>query len=346
MKVSVIIPVYKVENFLHKCIESVINQTYKNIEIILVDDGSPDKCGLICDEYAQIDSRINVIHKKNEGLSEARNSGMKIITGEYIFFLDSDDFIDDETIHILYKRAIESSADIVIGNYKQVSQYNTIRLCNPFKKKNLTKSDFEKSSEKFNYFFGKSYGINAWNRLYKTNYLKSLNIAFEKNDVIFAEDLLFNLKIFIHQPKIELVNEYTYYYFQNEGSITSTYKKDLTERYINLLDSFYEYAKNQNRLEENIDLIAYSAITAIDTSALNCYQYSQNKFADMKNELRKFKKILITNKVIKELARGQYLKDVPRRDWKYYAWIFSLLYSLDFLNTATLLQLIRFKLKN
>lgn len=346
MKISIVIPVYKTENFLCRCIESVINQTYKNIEIILVNDGSPDKCGLICNKYKQIDNRIIVIHKKNEGVSKARNSGMEIVTGDYIYFLDSDDFIDSDTIHILYKHAVETFADIIIGNYKLINEYGDIKLCDSFKKKNFTKSDYEKSSEKFKYFFGKSYGRNVWNRLYKTSYLKSLDIIFEKDNLNYAEDFLFNLKIFIHRPKVELINKYTYYYFQNNNSITNSYKKDLTEKYLCILNSFYEYAKEQNRLDQNLDLMAYIAITAIDASIFNCYLYSDKKFVNMKNELKKFKKSSITNKAIRELAVGKYLKDVPRRDWKYYAWVFSILYNFNFLNMTTLLQLVRFKIKN
>ena len=110
--ISVIIPIYNVEKYLSKCIESVINQSYKNLEIILVDDGSPDRCGEICDEYAQKDARIRVIHKENGGLSSARNAGLEICQGEYISFIDSDDFVSPYFIEILYKGIVKCDADI------------------------------------------------------------------------------------------------------------------------------------------------------------------------------------------------------------------------------------------
>ena len=94
--VSVIVPVYKVENILHYCIDSILNQTYKDFELILVDDGSPDRCPKMCDDYAKKDSRIKVVHKKNGGLSDARNAGMAVATGEYISFIDSDDYVSDD----------------------------------------------------------------------------------------------------------------------------------------------------------------------------------------------------------------------------------------------------------
>ena len=104
-KISVIVPVYNVENYLRRCVDSIINQTYKNLEIILVDDGSPDNCPVICDEYAQKDSRIKVIHKENGGLSSARNCGMDMATGEYIGFVDGDDWIESD----MYKFLIENA---------------------------------------------------------------------------------------------------------------------------------------------------------------------------------------------------------------------------------------------
>ena len=111
-KISVIIPVYGVELYLDKCIESVVNQTYRNLEIILVDDGSPDRCPTICDEWAELDNRNKVIHKKNGGLSDARNAGIRIASGELIGFVDSDDWISEGMYQLLYENMIENNSDI------------------------------------------------------------------------------------------------------------------------------------------------------------------------------------------------------------------------------------------
>ena len=113
-KVSIIVPVYKVEKYLRKCIDSIINQTLKDIEIILVDDGSPDNCGKICDEYAAKDTRIKVIHKENGGLSSARNAGMEVAEGEYIGFVDSDDWIETDYVGELLFCLIQSESDMAI----------------------------------------------------------------------------------------------------------------------------------------------------------------------------------------------------------------------------------------
>ena len=111
--ISVIVPIYNVEKYLDRCVGSIINQTYKNLEIILVDDGSPDNCPQMCDDYAKKDSRIKVVHKENGGLSDARNAGMKVATGEYVSFIDSDDYISLDFYETLLETIVDNDSDIV-----------------------------------------------------------------------------------------------------------------------------------------------------------------------------------------------------------------------------------------
>lgn len=125
-KISVIVPVYNVEEYLPKCIESIRNQTHKNIEIILVNDGSTDRCGNICNEYAALDHRIKVIHQKNEGLAGARNTGIEAATGEYLAFVDSDDWIDADMYEVLHNLIIENEADIAMCRVREISQKGII----------------------------------------------------------------------------------------------------------------------------------------------------------------------------------------------------------------------------
>ena len=117
--ISVIIPVYNVEPYLRKCVDSILNQTYRNLEVILVDDGSPDGCPAICDEYAALDHRVRVIHKKNGGLSDARNAGIAVMNGEYLSFVDSDDLLPVNAIKTMMKLAVEENADLVIGGHNR-----------------------------------------------------------------------------------------------------------------------------------------------------------------------------------------------------------------------------------
>ena len=132
MKVSVIVPVYKVEKYLKKCIDSILNQTYRDLEVILVDDGSPDQCGTICDRYGREDSRVHVIHKENGGLSDARNTGVERASGEYILFVDSDDYIEPELVEKTVKAAEKTGCDLVMFDYIREEEnlaFPAIRSC-------------------------------------------------------------------------------------------------------------------------------------------------------------------------------------------------------------------------
>ena len=163
--ISIIVPVYKVEKQLNKCIESILNQTFKDYELILVDDGSPDNCGHICDEYEKKDSRIKVIHKKNGGLSDARNAGLDIALGKYIGFVDSDDIIHPQMYEKLYNCINKSNLDIVQCKFKRFKSIEEI---------NINISDSELNFKEYNsqdaiidLIDNNKINVNAWNKLYK-----------------------------------------------------------------------------------------------------------------------------------------------------------------------------------
>lgn len=209
--VSVIIPVYKVEQYLKKCIDSIINQTYKNLEIILVDDGSPDDCPAICDEYAKNDSRIKVIHKKNGGLSDARNAGMAIAKGDYISFIDSDDWIDLSMFEIMVSRLIKDHSDVVSCGVKWVEEDGTlIREVSNNKYELL--SNYQAVSE---IIIDGKLKQHVWNKIYRADLVR--NIHFEKGK--YHEDVYWSYQIFGLANKISIVSESYYYYVQRPNSI-------------------------------------------------------------------------------------------------------------------------------
>ena len=203
-KISVIVPIYKVEKYLRKCVDSIINQTYKNLEIILVDDGSPDNCPAICDEYAKKDNRIKVIHKPNGGLSDARNAGLDIATGEYIAFVDSDDYIDLTMYEKLYNAIKQNNCDLAICGFRQVDE-NDKPLNNGWSKKFVI---YEKDHSLDALFTTNIGGIVvAWNKLYKKHifdiirYPKGLihedeyiiyDVIVKCNGIVIIEDQLYN----------------------------------------------------------------------------------------------------------------------------------------------------------
>lgn len=216
--VSIIIPIYKVEKYICKCIESVINQTYKNLEIILVDDGSPDNCPLICDEYAKKDGRIVVKHKKNGGLSDARNTGLDIANGEYLFFLDSDDYIAEDAIEKLYRILTETNSDLAICNYEYVSESGILDILidSPIKNEVMDRDLlFTKLTEQRNWFY-----VVAWNKLYKKSLFN--NLRFPVGQV--NEDEFIVHKVFLKCKQGVSITDKLYFYLKREGSITTSAK--------------------------------------------------------------------------------------------------------------------------
>ncbi len=209
--ISVIVPIYKVENYLPKCIDSILNQEYKNLEIFLVDDGSPDLCGKICDEYALKDSRIQVIHKPNGGLSDARNVALNIMTGEYVTFIDSDDYVSPQYISILWKLLNKYKADIAVSQYQAVKGETTKMLTISHVHDHILERDEAVKMM----FYQKLFDNSAWGKLYK-NYLFK-EIQYPKG-VIF-EDLGTTYKLFLQCNNIAYTSAISYFYLQRKDSI-------------------------------------------------------------------------------------------------------------------------------
>lgn len=218
--ISVIVPVYKVEPYLDRCVQSIVDQTYKNLEIILVDDGSPDNCPAMCDAWAEKDSRVLVIHKENGGVSSARNAGLDMATGDYISFVDADDLLDFSALESLYFLIVKYHAEVSACGFKYVgadgSVENKSRLCGS----GVISSDNSKDHliRFFKHFYQLCY---CWNHLYTRRFFRCDKPIRFSTDISMAEDVLFNVQI-LNECNRFIVNseEYTYNYFQNETSVT------------------------------------------------------------------------------------------------------------------------------
>ncbi len=245
--ISIIIPVYKVEPYLRDCIDSCIQQTYKNIEIILVDDGSPDRCPAICDEYAKKDSRIRVLHKTNGGLSDARNEGMKIAKGEWWTFVDSDDVLHPQMIEILYD-GILKFPDLLISacSYRRIDEnfnsYNTIET---------TFFDYEINI--FSDFIKRrlTLWVAAWNKLYHHSLFE--NIIFPVGRLY--EDIFTTYKIMYKAQRIVYTKSNLYFYRNRTASITGrqTYR-NITEKTDALVEEleFFKEKKDKDLIRTGI----------------------------------------------------------------------------------------------
>lgn len=206
--VSIIIPVYKVEKYIKNCLDSLINQTYSKWEAILVDDGSPDRSGEICEEYAMLDKRFKVIHKENGGLSSARNEGIKHAHGDYIFYLDSDDFLHENTLADLTKIAIQNDADIVQCHFIRGNETTFPEINSP------TKITFFDNHTIFTSFAAK---IITCGKLYHRSVIE--DIAFPEG--LINEDDFTTWKFYYRAHKIAITSKIYYYYTCNQNSIMS-----------------------------------------------------------------------------------------------------------------------------
>lgn len=209
--ISVVIPVYKVELYLKECVDSVINQSYSNLEIILVDDGSPDSCGKICDEYKNKDSRVKVIHKENGGLSDARNAGIDVANGQLITFLDSDDYISKDMIEKLYINLINCHADV-----SMCAKYCFGEKINPYIFKKSEKCIILENNDSLKFIYNDCW--EAWSKLYKMELFK--NLRYPKG--VLYEDFALTPKIFFHVHRSVYTPEALYYYRQRTDSIMTS----------------------------------------------------------------------------------------------------------------------------
>lgn len=293
--ISVIIPVYNVEDYLERCINSVLKQSYKNLEIILVDDGSTDNSGKICDEYTKKDSRIKVIHKVNGGLSDARNKGFDIATGIYIAFIDSDDFVTYDYIQYMYENLVKNGAELSISGIRNVWKEEDI------KEDIHINTQIMSSEETFeNLLFDKGISISAYGKLYHRNLLE--NNKFPKGKVY--EDTAIMYKIIYEAKKIVYGNKKCYYYVARAGSISKQkgYNKN-EEDYIVHTKQMLEFIQKEYP-ELKMAVNRFDVYSKLRILRMLIYTKPRNR--KMENEYVKYIK-----KYQKDVFK---CKDTPRRD--------------------------------
>jgi glycosyltransferase involved in cell wall biosynthesis len=273
-KISVIVPVYKVEQYLNRCVDSILNQTYINLEVILVDDGSKDRCPEICDDYAKKDSRIRVIHKENGGLSSARNEGLKCATGEVISLVDSDDYINSNMYTDLMKQMIDNDADIAMCGYKYVYDSGIdSRIRNHDVNAEIVLFDGRQSQfQAFESYEKRVTFTVAWNKLYKKYLFEGITYP----DGRIHEDEARTHALLYKANKIAFVDYPYYYYFQRKDSIVG---QKVSKANLQLLDAYLDkliFYRENNEKE-------LWSMQAIHSMHMACYL--KKRFDDAKEEL-------------------------------------------------------------
>lgn len=297
--VSIIIPVYKVEPYLRRCLDSIVNQTYTNLEIILIDDGSPDSCPAICDEYAAKDKRIIVIHKENGGLSDARNAGLDICRGDWIAFVDSDDWVADCYVETMLKAVLKENADLAVANHISSSSIFSFNLkCISHNTKSFNSVEATKklwSTDETTF-------VTAWGKLYRANLWKS--IRFPKGCI--HEDEYTAYKILYTACKTIYLELPLYIYFQRADSIMG----QAIPSSIRVLKARWE-RYNYFRAHKEIDIVnlceiplawdflfAYSQVK-LHSTRINGFSSSRDLFANFKSVVKNISKKNLTTFILK-----------------------------------------------
>lgn len=294
-QISIIVPVYKVEQYLHRCVDSILNQTFTDFELILVDDGSPDKSGQICDDYAENDSRIIVIHQANQGAATARNNGIKTAHGEYIGFVDSDDYISKNHFEYLVNTAIRENTDIVMCNYNFVDQNGNItRMSHGFDTgtvfgrdeiENILYKNIFNNENTVGYF-------SLWNKVFRKDFVTDNNILIDKN-MSFGEDMIFIMDCFRFCKNIAFTENAGYYYEMLEDGLFSRYSRS----FVNDISVCYD------RLIKQTSPNDYNQKDLVPIS-LKYWNYVNRQISHIvKNEKRIFNMILFTlrNKTVQKI---------------------------------------------
>lgn len=293
--ISIIVPIYKVEAYLDKCVDSIVNQTYSNLEIILVDDGSPDNCPKMCDEWAKKDERIRVIHKPNGGLSDARNAGMAVATGECVAFIDSDDYISNDFICKLYEAMSQENSDIAECEVVKFTENETPKV----NETDFISKTFDNEKAISMLINETEFHQHVWNKLYKSDI--ALSVAFEKGKL--NEDEFWTYQVFGKANRVTKINCPMYFYLQRGSSIMGASYN------IRRLDALEAKAQRQKYIEEKFpDLASQAKVNLFGSCIFACQ--SIMKFMSG-NEKKKAKEIVLKyakeNKLSKEdlnLLRG------------------------------------------
>lgn len=300
--ISVIVPIYNVEKYIKKCVDSIINQEYKNLEIILVDDGSPDKCGKICDEYSKIDSRIKVIHKQNGGLSDARNAGIEYSNGEYIVCVDGDDYIERDMISFLYSNIKKYNADMAVCGYSY-DYDGKIKRKKEHSSEKIEVLSTEQAVEKM--LDSKSlFGWIAWNKLYRKKIFS--NVMYPKGKLY--EDMATTYKLVCNSKNIVYSEKSKYNYVIRQGSIIRTYKYEEKELdRIEIAKEMYTFLLNKySNLKNKLDIFLVSQYVDVVNYIIKANDYDEKVIKETKNIIRKNLKAIL-NGDIPSVKKVQYL---------------------------------------
>lgn len=292
---SLILPIYNVAPYLERCIASILAQSFKDYEIVLVDDGSTDASSQICDTFARSYSNIRVIHKINGGLSTARNAGFEIAEGEYIWWIDSDDWIEKGALEELYIASSSNAPDIVKFQYYRVEKTCKEVISNIKPGSYVGREKISTLLDRAFHLSG-NFLLSACMHIYKRDFLKSVKTSFISERIVGSEDYLFNLTVLARANSVLVLSKPLYFNQMREGSLTQTYKKDLPERYERLYKMLLEEYRSRGLLNKYQEGIAFFYVWHLIRGICMTHEY-QELFEHSFNDGRRNVKIMLRSSV-------------------------------------------------
>ena len=304
--ISIIVPVYQAEKYLEPCVDSILSQTFTDFELILVDDGSKDRSGAICDGYGQKDQRVRVFHQPNQGPGAARNHGVAAAGGTYLLFLDSDDALDGkDALRALVDCAEASQADITVGNYRRFSEKGMEAVCTHGFSNG---EDSRSSAFRYKGFYLNGHLAFNWGRLYRKSFLQAHRITFR--DYRLAEDKLYKLCCYACRPSYAFTDQSVVLYRRTENSLTRQNSPEFIKNWIRLIEEFSGFLQKNGIVEEYYDLIAfhyfYGSFFIVEQGLRN-----GDGFCAVVRRIREYGQHDAVRKAMRSLAGGKDLAAIP-----------------------------------
>ncbi len=310
-EVSVIVPVYNAQTYLTECIESIVRQEQVDCELILVDADSEDESGKICDEYAKKYEQVRVLHRENEGVSAARNAGLEKAEGEYIVFVDSDDYLPDEyTLKNMAQFARDCGADIVVGEYSRLWNGELLPATShqAFSKDKRESADF-----RFKGFFSVGTLSYVWGKMYRRSFLEQWHMTFARYD--YAEDKLFNILCYIKGANYGFYHNQVYVYRKNDDSISYRYRMESEKTWMRLAQQLHDELTCAGKKEE-FDLVGNIIFFACFFDSKMEYEFCGRKCKVVKALLRRYAAYPLAREAFAAFAGGKYINQISSGMWR------------------------------
>lgn len=322
--VSVIVPVYRTAEYLQECVDSILQQLYENLEIILVDDGSPDECPKLCDALADSYENIRVIHQENQGLGMARNSGLAAAAGEYVLFVDSDDCLDGpQSVTRLVEAAVENQADIVQGCYRRFRRgwYSAVNH------HHLQPGEYTRSVDfRFKGFYMYGHLSYAWGKLYRRAFLMEHQLWCGAYP--FTQDKAHNIACCAYEPIYGFIEQSVYLYRENEASVTGKYKENFIPVWTAIVSDYVRFLRERHIRNSYGDLIAFHLFFGSFFLVKQELSHGKHGIARSVEKLREYGKNPLVKKAMAGLARGRWVNQISPVSWKIVIRLAALLFHL------------------